>query len=509
MTVEPHHNLERELLIRRVLNLRQTGSSTGNAEAKTQARWRRMMSTPLALFMVWVPVALFLGLAVTTKSLVAYLADVDPELAATVGSHPTALLNLAQAKLKILQTDSVSPTANQDSADAEGKDRDVTQGPINVDRIGKPTEDVSQDIAKLRAWTELSLRNDPLNARAFRILGQLSAHNSDEQLATRFMQASSRRSLHEHAAIYWMMRKSYEEGKYHEALHYADALLRLRPNVAEHVMPILGKIAENEQGGGELQKLIATNPPWRRDFFNRLPANITDARTPLQILLSLKNSPDPPTAADLRGYLNFLIGNGFHELAYYAWLQFLPADQLAKVGLLFNGDFEVAPSGLPFDWVFTQGPGTTIKISERPDKQGDHALVLDFGVGRVSSLGVTQLVTLAPGEYRFQGKTNVDVVSQRGLQWRIACAGKRKTQIAESPLAQGSSGGWQDFSFTFTVPDADCPAQDVRLVFDALSASEQYISGSVWYDDLQIVREAAVPSALESPPEVLRSKDRL
>jgi hypothetical protein len=105
---------------------------------------------------------------------------------------------------------------------------------------------------------------------------------------------------------------------------------------------------------------------------------------------------------------------------------------------------------------------------------------------------VTQLVTLPPGEYHFQGETNVDVVSQRGLLWRVACAGKAKTELAESPVAQGSSGAWQDFSFTFTVPAADCPVQIVQLVFDARSASEQYISGSIWYDDLQIIRKTMV-----------------
>ena len=105
---------------------------------------------------------------------------------------------------------------------------------------------------------------------------------------------------------------------------------------------------------------------------------------------------------------------------------------------------------------------------------------------------ITQLITLAAGHYRFQGKHNVDVVSQRGLQWRIACAGKEATQIAESPVAQGSGAAWQDFSFSFTVPETGCPAQNVQLVFDARWASEQFISGSIWYDDLQIVREPAV-----------------
>ena len=47
-----------------------------------------------------------------------------------------------------------------------------------------------------------------------------------------------------------------------------------------------------------------------------------------------------------------------------------------------------------------------------------------------------------------------------------------------------------DFDFSFTVPEADgCPAQYVWLNFDARWASEQFISGAVWFDDLQIERQ--------------------
>jgi hypothetical protein len=264
-------------------------------------------------------------------------------------------------------------------------------------------------------------------------------------------------------------------------------------------MPILGKIAEHADTGGDLKQLLAGNPPWRAEFFNLLPANISDARTPLEILLSLKNTPNPPTSAELRTYLDFLINRGFYDLAYYAWLQFLPAEQLAKIGLLFNGDFEVAPSGVPFDWVFSQGSGAVIQLAQRPDKDGDHALLLEFGVGRVNLPRITQLTTLAPGHYRFQGMHNVDIVSQRGLQWRITCAGQEWKQIAESPVEEGSTGGWQEFSFSFTVPETDCSAQYIRLVFDSRSASEQFISGSIWYDDLQIEREPIVTQIEHEP----------
>jgi hypothetical protein len=256
-------------------------------------------------------------------------------------------------------------------------------------------------------------------------------------------------------------------------------------------MPILGKIAEYVDAS-DLKQLLAGNPPWRREFFSRLPANISDARTPLDMLLSLKNTPTPPSSDELRSYLHLLISRGFYDLAYYTWVQFLPPDQLAKVGLLFNGDFETDPSGLPFDWIVRQGSGVSIKISERLDAEKGHALVLNFGAGRVDVLDITQLIILAPGHYRFQGKHNVNIASQRGLHWRITCVGQGAPQIGESPVAKGSVAAWQDFSFGFTVPETNCAAQHIKLVFDARWASEQFISGSIWYDDLQIVRESPV-----------------
>ena len=183
-----------------------------------------------------------------------------------------------------------------------------------------------------------------------------------------------------------------------------------------------------------------------------------------------------------------LIDHKLYELAYYTWLQFLAPTQLSKVGRLFNGDFEV-PSVSPFDWNFTQGSGVTLKIAPRPDKDGDHALFMNFGGGRLDKLDVRQLIWLAPGSYRFRGKEKVDIISQRGLRWHVSCINQAATEIGGSSAITGHAPTWSDFDFSFTVPE-DCPVQYVWLNFDGRWASEQFISGSVWFDDLRIVRES-------------------
>ncbi len=101
---------------------------------------------------------------------------------------------------------------------------------------------------------------------------------------------------------------------------------------------------------------------------------------------------------------------------------------------------------------------------------------------------MSQLLLLTPGSYRLKGKFKGETRGRRGLQWSIRCAGSGKAALGEGPMFVGVAPKWSDFDFTFTVPDAGCRAQELRLVLAARSASEQLVSGAVWYDDLQISR---------------------
>jgi hypothetical protein len=55
-------------------------------------------------------------------------------------------------------------------------------------------------------------------------------------------------------------------------------------------------------------------------------------------------------------------------------------------------------------------------------------------------------------------------------------------------MIMGMSSAWKPIEFSFAVPSSDCPAQYVRLDLDARMASEKFVSGEVWFDNLQISR---------------------
>src|SRR5262249_33882598 len=147
-----------------------------------------------------------------------------------------------------------------------------------------------------------------------------------------------------------------------------DVLLRTRPQLgSEVVIPVLARIAEDKEAIVAFKEMLSRDPPWRAHFFYALPRRITNAPTPPHPLLALKHSPLPPAAAELRSYLNFLIGKKLYALAYYAWLQLLPPDQIGGAGFVFNGGFQTVPSGLPFDWLISPGAGATVDIDTVPD----------------------------------------------------------------------------------------------------------------------------------------------
>jgi hypothetical protein len=451
--------------------------------------------------------ALLLAWLVISRSLAAYLADVAPQAALRLNpGQPEALTNLADRMLN----DSAGANGRMDAADQApspqkeaGNDTGGNAGSeaansALANRAFSAFDLISQkqsiDLPAVRAAAEAGLRNEPLNARALRLLGQAADAAKSDTDAANFMQAAAKLSLHDNLADSWLMLKSFAAKDYQATVYYADILLRTTPELSQYVVPILARIAEDKGSAGLIKTALAGDPPWRDLFFQMLPSSITDARTPLDLLLALRTSANPPSSEDVNRYLNFLVQHKMYELAYYTWLQFLPAEEMRSAGLLYNGGFEIAPTGSPFDWIMPQGSGVTVDIEAKPDADSGQALLLNFQFGRVDYAGVAQLIMLAPGRYHFTGRFKGELVGPRGLKWRIACAETRGDRLAEGPMINGRVPNWSDTGFDFTVPAQNCRAQYLSLDLDARMASESFVNGSMWFDDLQISRLASAPS---------------
>jgi hypothetical protein len=464
---------------------------------KSTLLFRATLTAIIAAVLVW---------QVTTRSLVAYLASSDPETALFLRStDPTALLSVADRTLARMQQREQLPTRSppetQDRAQAAQEPQNglrqwaqlkaADRAPSETENLAHPADPSQLDAQvrdQVRSSVELALANDPLNARGLSLLGQLAHMAGDEAAVANFLRAAAVRSLRESAAVYWLMQASYDNRDYATALYCADALLRTSSQVSEYVMPVLLGMAESAQGRNDLKSAVLNNPPWRSNFLTAYAQYASDPRASLELILATRETPTPPTTIDLTNYLNALIGRKQYELAYYAWLQFLPPEQLSSTGFLFNGSFEIAPTGLPFDWVISEGTGVTIDIVPRPDRDGQRALLIEFGYGRVEFRGIEQLTALPAGAYEFRAKYKGDILGKRGLVWRVACVDAPSPPIGESPMVTGASPSWQDIKFSFIVPDRNCRAQHVRLHFDTRMSSEQLISGSILYDELSIAR---------------------
>ncbi len=338
-----------------------------------------------------------------------------------------------------------------------------------------------------KSGVEMALLIDPLPSRAYRLLGQIADNEGLDEKAETLMLAATRHSLNEAFAVNWMMWKSFERKNYPIAAYYADVLLRSGVMNFAYMTAILARMTEDSNGKQEIEKLLATNPSWRQGFFSLLGSYVSDARTPLYLLLSLRDTPAPATTEELNAYQSFLFQHKLYALAYYAWRQFLPPEQLADTGYLFNGDFEVKPSGSPFDWQAPAGVNVVVDFESRPGNALDHALVAEFGPGRVEFPGVYQSIMLPPGAYSFKGSLRGEVVGRRGVLWDISC--RDGASLGQSEMLVGSFPDWRAFEFSLVVPETGCAAQLVKLKLAARSPSEQLVSGAIWFDELSISRQ--------------------
>src|SRR5262249_50150307 len=318
-------------------------------------------------------------------------------------------------------------------------------------------------------------RSSPLNSHALALLGLIAERKGDQKTADTLMRISAARTWRDEAINEWLLNRETHRGDYAHALPYADAMLRtedwqFRPTL----FPVLASFTVDPRAFAALSAFLATSPPWRSWFLSELSDRLANQTRLAQLYAALNNTENPPTKDELRPYLNRLIKDENFALAYQTWRATLPPPQRADQTYPFNGDFEFAVDGLPFNWILEAVRGADVRVVSSADTGKKRVLLVEYSGARVGFSNVKQLMMLPAGDYSFSGRVKAaELRTSRGLWWYIFCATSADS-LATTELVSGPMP-WTDFMVKFEVPATGCGAQWLQLELPARVHSESKI----------------------------------
>jgi hypothetical protein len=472
------------------VNLDPALDPTGTAAGDVAPADKRFGGLRLA---VGVAVGLVLAWLVVVRGLPVALGERWPDVALTLYPRsPQALLAKAQALRQQYYKIALATDETKHAGGATGGGAAQRDGPPATAVDLKDIEQRQAEIrSRLRTILKRVIRGDPLNAVAFRMFGEIE---TDTRRARAYMDAALARSKREPVAVFWLLNDALARKDRVAALEYAEVLFRTNPPLRRYAIASFAQLAGDNETAGKLAERLREKPWWRRAFFNMLPDVAPDPRSPLNVMLALKAVGDRPTGEEIAHYLRTLFRRQRFGLAYYAWLNLLPTEKMAKMGLLNNGDFDDDSDGEPFNWHFTAHENATVGLLPAPGAAaGNKALHVSLEIGRVRFPEVRQYMKLPPGRYVLSGQYRGRIKSGRGLIWEAMCVAKdgRMHAIGATEPIAGIVRHWSSLSFSFEFDEAQaCELVLLRLRHPARTQSERFIDGEIWFDEFKL---AALP----------------
>ena len=365
-------------------------------------------------------------------------------------------------------------------------------------RAAEQALDKPVDLDRAGALARRAASANPLDGRPYRILGTIAEQRGDASRAATLYATAARHSPRDLPTLAWLAEHHFKEGRVAEGIAYMDALLRVRPGLAEGLFALLTQAVDASAGQIPLAQTLAGTPPWRTGFLTHLARSAQSSDAVGAVFEQLASTPGGLTEAERRAYVERLIRDRRWRQARRVWA----ADRHPGDEPVFDGGFELPPSGYGFDWRLNRVPGAAIELLGGPGVGGRRALYVEFHNRRVRFAHVQQLLTLAPGRYRLAARYRLDGLrNERGLTWTLQCAEPPRGRLGSSRRLAGSSP-WSTLEFDFDVPTENCGAQWLRLELAARIPAETLVGGRAWFDD--IVIHALPPPLLSRSAAALR-----
>ncbi len=333
------------------------------------------------------------------------------------------------------------------------------------------------DLSRAETLARAALMREPVNLVAARTLGLIAAKRNDLAKAERYFAYAENLSRRDLTTQLWMIEKSVRENDIPRTLRHYDRALRTSRRAPDLLFPTLVAASNDPAIVEPLATLLASRPEWWHDFLGAAVRNIDDPRSLMTFSRALKlDMRASPDQIYVRQIVERLVKDRLYADAvrYYGEVRGGSSQPLVRDG---NFDHDIAL--LPLDWWFRND--SELSAMREMFGDGDFRLVLRASGGRGGEVA-RQLLVLAPGRHTLSGKYGAvegDGGGSAPLVVEVTCLDR--PALVRSQLAPPDIEG-EDFSVTFTVPDAKCPAQWVRFVAAPLANTD------LWIDRIELRR---------------------
>ena len=187
-------------------------------------------------------------------------------------------------------------------------------------------------------------------------------------------------------------------------------------------------------------------------------------------------------------YVDFLLKKHEYDAACDAWLMQLAnrAGDYPRANVLFNGDFEMEPTGGVLDWRITKVGDVEVSRDSGTVRQGGWSLRVRFAGNENLAFGhVTQRSVVEPGSYRFEGwiKTE-EITTDQGLGWRIFDP-ESSARLDVNFDNRIGTVEWTKQEKVISVPP-QTRLLEIQLLRRQTLKFDNKIAGTVWIDGLRL-----------------------
>ena len=287
-------------------------------------------------------------------------------------------------------------------------------------------------------------RKEPLAPEPFLVRGVQAQLAGNGPLAERAFLAAKLRDGRSLPARYFLADLYFRRGDSARGLPEIGVLARLAPNGIQNLAPYVAAYAKNRATWPQLKALFATDPRLEAETLVQLAA---DSRNTEAVLALAGPGRVSPSSLWLAPLLQNLIKVGQYERSRAIWAS-VSRIRLDRSALIFDPGFTRGDAPPPFSWALTS---STVGFAERQRGGGLHVTFYGQEDGALAS----QLLVLAPGQYRLMTNAPGALTNVEALQWRLTCEGAT-APFASVPFS-AAIRGW-----TFAVAPG-CGAQKLEL----------------------------------------------